>query len=225
MQLGVFRSGWLEGDQVGLRKGRGAQLSVMLTVFLLVNHHIPRTPFPQSPVHAHGLSKVHREPSMFPQSPVFVQRAKSDLFPVQRAPGPGEHRSRPVLVCLVCEFYVSEVSFSYAQRKAPRSIEHPDDEDKTVILRNLCFRCCCDWGAAEATRSPCRLTPWWRADGGAHGCPWRRNGSPLPPCVTSSLNCKLSMSLGPCSRHCCGSRCIRCQSTGLMKLLVVINNP
>lgn len=196
----------------------------MLTVFLLVNHHIPRTPFPQSRVHAHGLSKVHREPSTFPHSPVFVQRAKSDLSPVQRAPGPASTESAPVLVCLVCEFYVSEVSFFYVQRKASRSIEHPDDKGRIVILRNLCFRCCCDCGAAKAARSPCRLTPWWRADGSAHWRPWLRNCSPLPPCVTSSLNCKLSMSLGPCSHRCCGSRCIRCQSTGLMKLLVVINN-
>lgn len=92
---------------------------------------------------------------MFPQSPVFVQRAKRDLFPVQRAPGPAEPRIVSVLVCLVSEFFVSEVSFFYVQHKASRSIEHPKDQGRIDTLRNLCCQCCCYCGATNPARSPC----------------------------------------------------------------------
>lgn len=150
-------AGW-RGTRLGSEKAVELS-SLMLVVFLLVNPRIPRTAFPQSPVHAHGLSEVRREPSMFPQSPVFVQRAKSDLFPVQRASGPAEPRIVSVLVCLVSEFFVSEVSFFYVQHKASRSIEHPKDQGRIDTLRNLCCQRCCYCGATNPARSPCRQTP------------------------------------------------------------------
>lgn len=121
-------AGWRGGPGWAQNMRQSSALSNSFIVSLFLYLSIITPPLPAKPGSLQDLAKSTKSfHSCSPKSPVFFQRAERDSSPLS-APHPV--MPFPVLVCLFCELYVSEIFFPSVQHKASRSIQHPDDKER-----------------------------------------------------------------------------------------------
>lgn len=151
-------AGWRGGPGWAQNMRQSSALSNCFLVSLFLYLSIITPPLPAKPGSLQDLAKSTKSfHSCSPKSPVFFQRAERDSSPLS-APHPV--MPVPVLVCLFCELYVSEIFFPLCNIKLPGPYNIPMIRKefffplKSTLQILLCYRAEKDAGFSFACLTP-----------------------------------------------------------------------